>query len=525
MRKNSIRFAGFLIFAFVFSLTSYTNGQVTNLSFDHSGLVFTMTSGDTVYWAYDVPVGATANVEFWLDVNNNGVIDPGTDLNIFTFTQTDGDTSGNGGPPDLDRTANGHVVFYQRVGFFAGNYLLKFSQNGIGMTAQGTVLALPSPVHTLSGTVTPPPGKSAKNIILQLERKDNTLEQIFWTGLTDSSGNYAIKMNGDSAGNWQLHLANNPFPADVVVPSDTVITITGNPSGLNFIILGPAAQVTGYLKDDNNQPIPSQSVNLSRYDHAVQHEGQTDATGFFQIGVLSSELNGQTWNLQSECNCNNGITTGQLITRIDLPVINVNDSLFRILVVYSSNSQITGRVTIDGLPPSFPIQVMATSDTAFASCQVDSATGNFTLLVSNKIYNYNVFPNNLFPPNYFVPNVLAHPGDTAVALGITVTSVIEHSPGLPARYALQQNYPNPFNPSTTINYDLPEKSAVVLRVYDVLGREMTRLVNSVQDPGSKSVEWNAGNMASGIYFYRLEATSVNHPGKTFTQVRKTLYMK
>jgi hypothetical protein len=86
-----------------------------------------------------------------------------------------------------------------------------------------------------------------------------------------------------------------------------------------------------------------------------------------------------------------------------------------------------------------------------------------------------------------------------------VTSVQPMSNGLPSAAKLEQNYPNPFNPSTTINYELPRASHVTLTVYDVLGREVATLVNGVEDPGYKSVGWDAGGGSSGVYFYRLTA--------------------
>lgn len=75
---------------------------------------------------------------------------------------------------------------------------------------------------------------------------------------------------------------------------------------------------------------------------------------------------------------------------------------------------------------------------------------------------------------------------------------------LPNEFTLHQNYPNPFNPSTTIKYDIPVDARVSLRVFDLLGREVATLVNDMQKAGFKSVEWNAREIASGVYFYRLE---------------------
>ena len=81
---------------------------------------------------------------------------------------------------------------------------------------------------------------------------------------------------------------------------------------------------------------------------------------------------------------------------------------------------------------------------------------------------------------------------------------------IPTEFALFQNYPNPFNPSTIIKYSIPkiinnQSSIINLKVYDILGSEVATLVNEQKKPGFYSVEWNASNIASGIYFYRIQA--------------------
>jgi hypothetical protein len=72
-------------------------------------------------------------------------------------------------------------------------------------------------------------------------------------------------------------------------------------------------------------------------------------------------------------------------------------------------------------------------------------------------------------------------------------------------YALGQNYPNPFNPSTTIQFNLPSKSYASLKVFDMLGREVAMLVDEELSAGNHTRQWNAMNMSSGVYFYRLRA--------------------
>jgi hypothetical protein len=96
---------------------------------------------------------------------------------------------------------------------------------------------------------------------------------------------------------------------------------------------------------------------------------------------------------------------------------------------------------------------------------------------------------------------------------------------IPSDYSLIGNYPNPFNPATTIQYELPAVSRVVLNVYNVLGQLVKTLVDEIQDAGYKKIEWNASSFTSGIYFYRLEATSLSNSGKSFTQVKKMILIK
>ena len=77
--------------------------------------------------------------------------------------------------------------------------------------------------------------------------------------------------------------------------------------------------------------------------------------------------------------------------------------------------------------------------------------------------------------------------------------------GIPSEYSLAQNYPNPFNPVTSIEYTLPEAANVKVEVYNLLGQVVEVLVDSGQEAGYHSVQWDASDVASGVYFYRLTA--------------------
>ncbi len=98
----------------------------------------------------------------------------------------------------------------------------------------------------------------------------------------------------------------------------------------------------------------------------------------------------------------------------------------------------------------------------------------------------------------------------------TTRAEIVHS--LPKQFLLNQNYPNPFNPSTIISYQLPTNGFVTLELFDILGRQVKTLVNERQTAGTHSVTFNASNLSSGVYFYRLTAGS-------YVQTKKLMLIK
>jgi hypothetical protein len=89
---------------------------------------------------------------------------------------------------------------------------------------------------------------------------------------------------------------------------------------------------------------------------------------------------------------------------------------------------------------------------------------------------------------------------------------------IPDEYSLAQNYPNPFNPVTTIKYGILERSFVELKLFDILGREIEVLVNEEQDVAFYEIQFNAAELSSGIYFYRLQAGD-------FVKTKKMMLLK
>jgi endo-1,4-beta-xylanase len=161
---------------------------------------------------------------------------------------------------------------------------------------------------------------------------------------------------------------------------------------------------------------------------------------------------------------------------------------------------------------SYRLQV-ATNST-FTSVVVDTTIGDTLIRVSSLASNTRIYwrvsaANEHGTSEYSVTASFTT-GDQVVA--------VKEFGGIPAKFALSQNYPNPFNPSTTIEYDLPKASYVLLKVYDVLGREVKTLVDGRKNAGRYSVRFDASDLPSGVYFYSLQAGD-----KSF--VKKLLLLK
>ena len=125
-------------------------------------------------------------------------------------------------------------------------------------------------------------------------------------------------------------------------------------------------------------------------------------------------------------------------------------------------------------------------------------------------------------------------GNTTTAMKVTdvMVDLVAHATAveklddgtIPKVYSLQQNYPNPFNPSTIISYDIPKISHVTIKVYDILGRLVSELVNEIQESSKYKVTWAPTNSSTGVYFYQIDAKSVDG-SSSYSSVKKLMLMK
>jgi hypothetical protein len=162
---------------------------------------------------------------------------------------------------------------------------------------------------------------------------------------------------------------------------------------------------------------------------------------------------------------------------------------------------------------SGPVVVQRSGRYSYSNVPADTTLGKTILRIGNKIASLTGIVYYSFNQYKFVPRT------DADFQGVILTGVdVSRDDVLPDAYALTQNFPNPFNPTTMIQYALPSAGPVTLRVYNMLGQEVSTLVNQVQAAGRYTVRFDAGSLASGLYFYRVQSG-------TFSAVKTMVLVK
>lgn len=229
-------------------------------------------------------------------------------------------------------------------------------------------------------------------------------------------------------------------------------------------------------------------------------------------GVFLSTNNGTSWNA-----VNYGLTSGSTNSLVILGtnlLAATGNGIF-----LTTNNGISWR-GINTSQTETNIYSLAVSGT-----NLFAAAGNTVFLTTNNGVSWSEVNNGLTGTyvislaisgtNLFVGTY--NDGVWRRSLSEMITSV-EKIHSIPSYFSLQQNFPNPFNPYTTMQFSIPHSQFVTLKVYDMLGREVTTLVNEEKLPGNYEVKFDGSNLPSGTYFYRLQAGS-------FSQTKKLLLLK
>jgi hypothetical protein len=158
-------------------------------------------------------------------------------------------------------------------------------------------------------------------------------------------------------------------------------------------------------------------------------------------------------------------------------------------------------------------EVQRKSDSEFQSVAFIEGNGTTT-----EAKQYSFVDNNLQPGHYtYRLKQMDFDGTFEYSNEVEVDFLV------PSEYSLNQNYPNPFNPSTKISFSLPVESHVTLKVFNLLGEEVTNLINGSFTAGTHNLNFDASNLNSGLYFYQMEAQGID--GSNFSQVKKMMLTK
>lgn len=236
-------------------------------------------------------------------------------------------------------------------------------------------------------------------------------------------------------------------------------------------------------------------------------EKVTLVTAIFIVLFASGLLNAQSFSFQTHDTSKIALVNTEII--FDFPVINKSAAPIKVVIMrraetIPSSWQGTMCFGENCFPPfmdsvdSDEIQPDDTVDFSYHFF-ADSVVGNATVTLVAR-------------------NTRVESDSIMVTLTAATTTGINDKPETVKSYSLEQNYPNPFNPSTRISFSIPQREFVILKVYDLMGREVSSMINQELNQGNHNVSFNSYGLSSGTYFYKITAGS-------YTSIKKMIVLK
>lgn len=383
----------------------------------------------------------------------------------------------------------------------------------------------------------PSPSPSIKNAILN--DIDGVSSNDIWavgsyTGVSNHQFMIIMRWNGTS---WSMA----SFPNLVGAELNAVTAISAdNVWAVGFKTVGAPGPLVGTLvmhwDGSTWSEIPSPNISQNRHNELndVAHVSGNDiwSVGHYRIFTQPFRALSQHWD-------------GSSWSNVNVPEIGLQTILYGMTVISPNNIWATGKYQDDaGTRPLFmrwdgsdwdqvdaPFAGFANYGiTSFGSNDI-YAVGDSIMHYNGSVWEYQQMPvtthawlkditnasNDLWAVGNHNPEPFVN--KTLILRNSSRLTNVSGEPVTIEKFSLNQNYPNPFNPSTTITFDLPQQSHTSLIVYDLIGREITRLVNNeLRQAGTYSVSFNAKDLSSGVYIYKLQAGN-------FTETKRMMLVK
>ena len=328
--------------------------------------------GDSIGFGANCEIGATIAWQIWLDADSNETTGDLGDKIFLSFTSTDGDTIGLGGPNDINPVPDGWFVSPSFIlGFAPGHYILVGTDMSDLTSAEKafSMTVLASPPNTFTGTVTIEgiiaPDPLLSNIWIQAETEGTGFQ--LWSALTDASGYYEIGMTDEATG-LPFRISPEMLPG-YATPPPQYLWASGLVPNVDFAYAAPIDSVYGYLVDENDDPILTARVYCSQQSGG--EEKSYDVTdGSYVIYFGPGEL-GEWWlGLSSDF-----IVPDYMVPQ-SIPFDNstIHD-LRHDFVCYSTDTVVYAKITEAGGPPTHQYLVIASSEALQSQTEGVSGTG------------------------------------------------------------------------------------------------------------------------------------------------------
>jgi hypothetical protein len=403
--------------------------------------------------------------------------------------------------------------------------------------------------YVLSGSVKDTAGNPLKAMIELYNVSSNSFHKKFYTAVTDSSGRYSVQVRGgDTLVVYAHSLNKNYFPQfynqkESYLDADR-IGISADTGNINFVLVHKPIYnngISGIVMNSDSSGVQSIILAIrlgAKLNEHRKYSTFSDSLGNYSFSnlypgsyILLSIPQGNyiptffkydgTQTLHWKNADSVVVSPSGIVTGINFTVTNIPDS---------GQNYITGTVKDKSGNPVMGAIVFANDDNQQTySFGITDQNGRYTITglvpgsysVSSSSYGYSDGSSTTASLDY-TTNF-----STTASFTLTPESVtgIENNSALINSFELGQNYPNPFNPSTFINFKIPFQSMVTIKVYNILGSEVATLINEEKPAGNYNIKFNAGNLASGVYFYQLKAVPAGGQAGNFAATKKLILMK